>query len=645
MRKITPSIDSLSLDGRVNGKLDLLQKGGAYYPNSTVSIDDLAVNDYLLGVLDLSASGNKELTQYTIASSLSNKNFEALKARGSIDASGENATIDLDVFLRDFDLSPFDPLGQGVISNLRGLASGTAKVSGNYKSPDINGSINLEGAGMKIPYLNTDFDFKGVSNVTLQKNQFVFNAIQMEDVKYKTQGVLNGQISHQDFTKWDLDLNISADRLLVLDTKNELGALYYGTAFINGVAFIKGPTDNLVIDVLAETEPGTVFYVPIDDSEVLGDISYIHFLSPEEKEARINGEIVDLAEIKGLSVNFDLDIDPDALIEVVVDQENGSVLKGRGAGLVLIELDTNGKFKMYGDFAVYDGTFLFKYGGIVQKAFKVREDSNIRWDGVPTEAQLEISAIYSTEANPSILLENPSINRKIPVDVIINLKEQLLQPEITFDIEFPNISSTVTSELEFRLSDRNTRELNAISLVSQGVFLSETSLSAAAAVNNLLETTSSVLSNILFSDDDSIFDVGLDLVQADNNPDAQSSGRVGFTLSTQITNRVLINGKVGVPTGGISESIIVGDVEVDFLLNEDGSLRAKVFNRQSDIQFIGETEGYTQGAGISYSVDFSSFKELIKKIFSGKSKEAFKELANKSTTDTKLGPDGVSFKN
>ena len=644
LRKITPAVDNLLIDGRVNGKFDLLQKEGAYYPNSKVTIDKLKVNEYLLGVLDLDVKGNTSLTQYDIASSLKNENFDALNARGSIQASGDNATIDLDVVLKDFNLAPFDALGQDVISNLRGLVSGAAKITGDYKSPDINGSLQLKKGGMKIPYLNTDFNFTGTPNITLKRQQFIFNALQIQDVKYKTQGILSGSISHKDFADWNLDLGISTDRLLVLDTKNQAGALYYGTAFISGAAFIKGPTDNLVIDVLAETEAGTVFNVPIDDSEALGDISYIHFLSPEEKEARINGELVSVEEIKGLSVNFDLDIDTDALIEVVVDQENGSVLKGRGAGLILIELDTNGKFKMNGDFAVYDGTFLFKYGGLVQKAFKVREDSNIRWDGVPTEAQLDISAIYSTEANPSILLENPSINRKIPVDVIINLKEELLQPDIAFEIEFPNISSTVTSELEYRLSDRNTRELNAISLVSQGVFLSETSLSAAAAVNNLLETTSSVLSNILFADDDSIFDVGIDLVQADNTPETQSSGRVGFTLSTQITNRVLINGKVGVPTGGLSESIIVGDVEVDFLLNEEGTLRAKVFNRQSDIQFIGETEGYTQGAGISYSVDFSSFKELMRKIFSGKSEEALRSLSEKRKP-TKLGPDGVSFQN
>ena len=168
---------------------------------------------------------------------------------------------------------------------------------------------------------------------------------------------------------------------------------------------------------------------------------------------------------------------------------------------------------------------------------------------------------------------------------------------------------------------------------------------ATAAVNNLLETTSSILSGILFNDDDSIFDVGIDLVQADRDPTLtyQSAGRVGVTLSTQITNRVLINGKVGVPTGGISESVIVGDVEIDFLLNEDGSLRAKVFNRQTDIQFIGETEGYTQGVGLSYSVDFSTFKELLRKIFKGKVQEAIQQAKGERDVPKKIGPDGVEF--
>ncbi len=643
LSKITPEIENIDLAGRVNGGLDLLQKDGAYYPNSSIIIDSLGINDSYLGVLDLEIEGNSSLSRYQVKSTLKNQTLKSLAATGVIDVGGAASSIDLDVVLQDFDLKPFDPLGEDVISNIRGLVSGNAKVSGSYKNPDIDGRLRLKDAGLKIPYLNVDYDFKGISQVDLNKQQFIFKSVALEDVKEKTRGTLNGSISHQAFSDWELDLAINTNRLLVLNTKEEIESLYYGTAFISGEASLKGPTDNLVIDVLASTEEGTVFYVPIDDTEAIGDNSYIHFLSPEEKAARINGEFVNTQVNSGLSLNFDLDVDTDALIEIVVDKRNGTKLRGRGAGNLLIEVNTNGKFNMWGDFIVYDGKFDFRYG--VAKQFDVVPLGNIRWEGSPERALLDLSATYRTQANPSILLENPSVNRKIPVEVVINLNGELLQPDIEFEINFPNAGSTVTSELDFRLSDRNTRELNAISLVSQNTFLSATTVSTAGVVNNAFETGSSILSGLLFNNDDGVFDVSLDLVSADRNPEYQSAGRVGITLATQITDRVLINGKVGVPTGGVSESVIVGDVEVDFLLNEDGTLRAKVFNRQSDIQFIGETEGYTQGAGLSYAVDFNSFKGLLRKIFNGKTKEVVQELQEAPPEQEKIGPDGVTFKN
>lgn len=644
LKKITPEIQNIDLEGRVNGDLDLLQKNGAYYPNSSVIVDNIGVNGTILGILDLKVEGDTSLSSYAVRTVLKNDKLKSLSAIGTIDVSN-NSTIDLDVNLRDFDLSPFNALGGDVITNIRGLASGNAVVRGDYKNPDINGDLTLENAGLKIPYLNTDYDFRGTANVGLSKQKFIFKAVDLEDIKYNTRGILDGTISHTSFSDWKLDLGISTDRLLVLDTKEELESLYYGTGFIAGSASIKGPTDRLVIDVNAETEKGTKFYVPIDDSEAIGDNSYIHFLSPEEKAARINGEVVQTVQDNGLELNFDLDIDNDALIEIVVDKVNGSYLTGRGAGTIYMEINTNGKFNMWGDFVAYEGKFYFKYGGLVSKQFDVEPLGNIRWDGNPERALLDVKAVYRTNANPSILLETSSVNRKIPVEVVINLNGELIQPDIDFDINFPNSGSTVTSELEFLLSDRNTRELNAISLVSQSTFLSGASVSNAAIVNNAFETGSSILSGLLFNNDGEVFDVGVDIVAADRDPTRQSAGRVGFTLSTQISNRVLINGKVGVPTGGVSESVIVGDVEVDFLLNEDGTLRAKVFNRQSDIQFIGETEGYTQGAGISYSVDFNSFKELIQKVFKGKDRDVEKELREKPPKEEKTGPDGVTFKN
>ena len=53
--------------------------------------------------------------------------------------------------------------------------------------------------------------------------------------------------------------------------------------------------------------------------------TFIKFLSPEEKTARIKGEEIQLEEITGLEMFFDLDITKDAQIELVIDKDSGNV--------------------------------------------------------------------------------------------------------------------------------------------------------------------------------------------------------------------------------------------------------------------------------------------------------------------------------
>src|SRR5690606_27538904 len=76
--KITPEIDSLQVSGNLNGKLDFLQKDGVYFPNSSLTIDDVIINDILFGNLDLAVEGNEDLTRYDIRSKLVNKELKAL---------------------------------------------------------------------------------------------------------------------------------------------------------------------------------------------------------------------------------------------------------------------------------------------------------------------------------------------------------------------------------------------------------------------------------------------------------------------------------------------------------------------------------------------------------------------------------------
>ena len=219
-------------------------------------------------------------------------------------------------------------------------------------------------------------------------------------------------------------------------------------------------------------------------------------------------------------------------------------------------------------------------------------------------------------ANPALLLDNPNFNKKIPTDVIIKLQGNLLKPDDPlFQINFPNASGVVKSEINYRLSDPQISQLQAISLLSQGIFISDVSVSIQGITNNLYEKASDIFSNLIGSDEGRLI-LGVNYLQGDKSEylDLDSEDRLGLTLSTQITDKILINGEIGVPFGGVEETLIVGDVQIDFILNEEGSLKAKVFNKENEFRYIGDELGYTQGVGISYEVDFETFSELLSKI-------------------------------
>lgn len=611
--KITPEIDSLDLYGNVNGNFTFIQRENLFYPSSNVTIEELIVNDIELGDLVLEISGSEDLSSYEINTTLTNDDIKSLTAIGKIEVNEINSTIDLDVSLNEFNLQAISPFGGDVITNIRGLVSGNANIVGDYRSPDITGRLDLFNAGMKVPYLNIDFDFKNESRILLSKNRFTIPKTEITDTKYKTNASLNGYFEHNNFSNWLMNLDVITDRFVVLDTEADEEALYYGTAFISGNASMYGPVDELVIKVEAKTASGTSFKIPISDTESIGDDSFIYFISPEEKQARISGETIVREELKGLTLEFDLEITRDAEVEVVVDVKNNSTLKGRGEGILFIEINTLGRFNMWGDFLVYTAVYDFRYQGLAQKQFVVERGGNISWNGDPERANIDIKAVYETTANPSVLLDNPTSNRRIPVEVTIELRGELISPEMEYLINFPTASSTVRSELEYKLDDRQQRELQVLYLISTGSF-SGNRFTVDQGTATFVERFSS-LANELFADQDGKFNVALGYTPGSRTSSIETSDVVNMSFSSQISDRVLIDGRVGVPVGGVQENKVAGDFQIQVLLNEDGNFKWNIFNRETQIQFIGENQGFEQGTGLSYSLEFDTFKEFKKRIF------------------------------
>ncbi|MGO4920495.1 translocation/assembly module TamB domain-containing protein [Maribacter spongiicola] len=642
--KITPVIDSLKLQGEVNGTLNVLQKDGIYLPSSNLNIDNFGINDIPLGDLVINIIGNKDLSEFQVNSQLSDNKVEKFSVVGSIDNKGDVPKANLIANFNNFGLEPFSPLGEGVIDNIRGDIDGRVKIEGNVDNPIFNGLLTLDNAGIAVPYLNVDYSFAPQSRVLLKDQTFDFDNIALEDVAKGTRANLDGTITHSFFKDWVLDLYVDTknDRFLILNTEFKEGDLYYGTGYLNGTGRIFGPTTALNITVDGATAKGTSLKIPLSDVASVGDYSFINFIEKNDKK-RLESQR-QLKDYQGLELEFNLDVTPDAEIEIVTDTKTGSSLKGTGVGIILIQINTNGKFEMYGDYVVVTGEFNYKFGGIIDKKFNVEPGGTINWDQKPLEALLDMEAVYSLNANPAPLLDDAGFTRRIPTDVIISLTGQLQKPDIDFGIDFPGTSSIVKSELEYRLQDPTVEEKNAIFLLAQGTFVnSQSGINQQAITGNLVQSASSILNSILSGGNDK-FNLGLSYEQGilDRSSDIETDDRIGVTVSTQISDRILFNGKVGVPVGASSETLVAGDFEIQVLLNEQGTLSANFFSRQSEIQaYLSDQQGSTQGAGLSYEVDFNNFKELFQKILATKPLKKEEPVKKAETPSSVMGNDSL----
>ncbi len=638
LENILPEVDSLDIKGTLNGTVDFIQEEGLYKPKGTLTVKDFFLNDLKQGDLSMNLEGDNSLENYKVNLSLDKDEVKSIAATGNIDFSYERPIVDLSVFLEDYSLKAFSPLGEDVLSNIRGTASGNFTLKGFLGNPTMNGSLTLSNAGLTFPYLNVDYEMDGNAVIGLEDQSFFLNDLTLRDSKYNTYGILNGNISHLNFQSWFLNLKLSSENLLILDTKDSDEALYYGAGFIDGDANIYGLTNNITFDINAKTKPKTKFVIPLKDIATVEQFKLIHFKSEKTIEEKQKEIAIDA--IEGVTLNINLEVTKDAQAQVVIDEVNGSDIKGSGTGNLRIEINTRGKFNMFGDYTIDNGVYSLKYGGIINKPFRIQNGGTISWNGNPYEANLNVSAIYQTNANPALLLENFNTNRKIPVNLITNISGGLFSSKQEFDIQIPNVNPTIASELDFVLNDNdvNSKMRQFMSLLTLGDFISQGRNSFDS--NAVLTSTSSniigsFLSDLISSKDGKL-QLGVNYTQGDNLDveNINTDNFVDVSVRTQISDRVVVNGKVGVPVGAQTQSSVVGEVKVEVLLNEEGNFRGVIFNRQNEIQYSAQEEGYTQGVGLTYQVNFNTLSELLTKVGLKKNKKKRKKRIKKDSVLT-----------
>ena len=133
-------------------------------------------------------------------------------------------------------------------------------------------------------------------------------------------------------------------------------------------------------------------YLPIDYGQNASEVSFIRFV---DKKEVVEEEVRGTVDLRGINLDMDLVITPAAEVEIIFDEQAGDIVRGQGDGNINIIVTRLGDFKMFGDYEIDRGEYLFTLLNLINKPFSVKRGGSIVWDGDPFEAQIDLEASYA----------------------------------------------------------------------------------------------------------------------------------------------------------------------------------------------------------------------------------------------------------
>ena len=611
----------IDFDGFLNGTLNV---SGLYdVPNyiADLTVKEFYFNKEKLGDLIIKSSWDNSRDAIVLDSRIvytgNAGSIETMFAKGYFYPNRKKDNFDIDATLLNYKISTLSPFFTGLFSNFKGLATGSLKLKGDLNAPVILGSVKLMRTELKVNYTNITYSF--ATDFNFKKDLMWFDNVTIFD-SLGNSAKASGKIYHENFRKWRLDISIDANKIAGLNTTLSQNELFYGDAFGTGTFEIKGPVENLEINIAMRTEKGTDIYLPYSSSASVSQQNFIEFINRNDSTVNTS----DLPDAYGgITMNLSFDVTKDAAIRFYLPNQMGDI-SVNGDGKMYLGIDKNSDFTMRGNYIMNEGKFLFSLQKVFNRTFEIVKGSRITWSGDPYNADVDITAIYRTKVSLSSIpaFENdPTKQKRTQVDCILRMKNSLMNPDISFNFRLPNVDDPTRQSVYLAIDTNNVSEMNQqmISLLALNSF--SISTSNANIANNLgassFDMLSSQISNQL-SQISRAFDVGVRYSPGDK----YSPEELEVALSTQLFNdRVIIDGSVatnnstaGTTSSNSNTSKLVGDVNIEYKITPDGQFRFKAFNRaNNNIDYLSNYAPYTQGVGIFYRREFDQLRNLFRK--------------------------------
>ena len=611
-------------------------------------IDTLKVNNELIGDVVFNTNWLNQKKGMHIKGELLRNKLNTFDFMGYYYPFKEQNSLDFDCTLTNTDLAFLNPYvdGQG-ISGINGKAKGNIKVTGIPKAPLLEGEIALLRTGFNVNYLNTHYDFSGL--MIIENNDiFTDNIIEIRDVENNL-AYFNGAIYHENFRDFDFNVFLeiptyvytkgqrkelrsfegarrASNKFIGLNTNEEINNDFYGKVYATGDINVEGYQDEIDIVVNAKTEKGTNFTLPLYGTSDVELDDYVVFVNKDSNSILDEKEIVNL---EGINLDINVEVTPDAQFQLIFDEVYGDIISGTGAGNLSMTVDKQDQFNLAGKYVIDEGDYLFTLGlerfeNLINKKFEIAKGSSLTWYGDPYNAEIDINAIYKLKASmyeimPQLTDDINRYKQRTDIHVNMQLTESLMTPNIDFLIELPRANETERAVVANLMQTKQELNKQVFSLLLLNRFLptqnqnqsNEEGRGNSAVGTTASELLSNQLSNWLSKLSNNV-DVGLNYRPGDNI----TSDEIAVALSTELLNeRLVISSNFGVASGNEinqNENALIGDVNVEYKLNEDGTFRVRVFTRTNEYDITNANQAQTtSGVGMYYKKDFNNWKEFI----------------------------------
>lgn len=637
--------DSTLVNGLLNGKITFTELDKEPVFTGDLSINDLSFKNDTAGNVHLLVD-NKVKNAYAVDLTLSGRGNDVKLAGSYYVEIVNNNNFDFDLDIKKLPLATAEAFSMGQIRGATGSVNGKFKLKGTIAQPDVNGELNFDQAGFNASRLNSYFTIDK-EKLVINDEGIVFNRFQVRDSAKNTLTV-DGIAATSDFSHYKFDLAVKANNFRALNSTKKDNDLFYGQLYFNTNLKISGTETAPVIDgrlAINEKTKMTVV-LPQSDPGVADREGVVVFI---DKDAPLNDSIflaaydsMNVSDFTGMNISVNIEVDPEAEFTLIIDEGNGDFLNVKGEALLNCGIDPSGKITLTGTYEIDEGAYELSFN-FLRRKFEIQKGSKIVWEGEPTEANVDVTAIYVANAAPLDLVKGQLTDvtaaqrntylQKLPFDVSLKMEGELLNPKITFDIVLPDdksyiVSNSVITNVRTKLEQlrQEEGEMNkqVFSLLLLNRFMAEdpfSSSTSTSAEGIIRQSASKLLTEQInrFADDlIQGVDLNFDVLSSEDYTTGERQERTDLNVGI---SKQLLNDRLTISVGSNFElegpkhtnrqsTNIAGNVALDYKLSKDNRYLLRAY-RKNDYEVA--IEGYVIETGLSFivTVDYNRFREIF----------------------------------